>query len=125
MKHRSWFYFTVFSCCVTSLSAAHAVDCNATSRKLLDNLDHENYAAAGADFNNKMKTLSAERLQQIWQMLPEKMGARGGREEARVVQINGNEAVITPLHFGHTIANAVVACSTDGKIDGFRIGPAQ
>jgi hypothetical protein len=121
MKRRPSFTAAVFLLSATSAFAAHAADCKALSSRLLDNLDRGNYAAARGDFDDPMKALSAQQLQTFWQTLQKKLGARGARDEARQVQNNGNDIVITPLHFGGNLANAVVVCSPSGKISGFHV----
>lgn len=125
MNYREWLRVAALSCFAASASVGHAADCKALSSRLLDNLDKGNYASAGGDFNDKMKTLSPQKLQQVWETLPQQMGARGARDVAQLIQANGEDVVITPVHYGNQIANAVVACSVDGKIAGFHIGPAQ
>ena len=124
MKYRAWIITAVLSISATVASAANAADCRALSSKLMDNLDQGNSDAAFADFNAKMKAaLSPAQLKQLWQKLPQKLGPRGAREEARLVQKNGNDIVVTPLHFGDNVAHAVVACSPDGQIAGFHVVP--
>ena len=124
MKYRAWIAASVLSIFATVASAANAADCKALSSKLMDNLDQGNSDAAVADFNAKMKAaLSSAQLEQFWQKLPQKLGTRGVREEARLVQKNGNDIVVTPLHFGHSVAHAVVICSPDGQIAGFHVVP--
>ena len=121
MKHRPWFVAALFFLSAASALPAKAVDCKAMSSKLLDDLDHGNYAIAGADFDAKMKTLTPERLQGFWEKLPERWGARGARDATRLVQKDGNDIVVTPLHFGNKVANAVVVCSPAGQISGFHV----
>jgi len=125
MKHRAWVVTAILSFSSVLALAAHAADCKAISGKLLDNLDHGNYAVAGADFDEEMKTLTPERLKIFWQGLPKKWGVRGARDDARLVQKNGNDIVVTPLHFGDRVANAVVVCSVSGQISGFHVVPQQ
>lgn len=121
MNYRGWLRVAVFSCCAAS-AAAHAVDCKALSGKLLDNLDAGNFAAAGSDFDDQMKALSPEKLQDVWQTLAKQMGERGARDVPQLIQADGMTIVITRVHFDNQIAKAVVACSADGKIAGFQIG---
>ena len=122
MKYRRWLRVVVFSCCAASAMAAQAVDCRALSGKVLDSLDAGNFAAAGSDFDDKMKSLTPEKLQQDWETLASQMGTRGAREVPQLIPGDGMMVVITRVHFGSQIAKAVVACSADGKISGFHIG---
>lgn len=122
MKHRGWLRLAVFACCTASALVAQATDCKALSGKLLQNLEKGNYAAAGSDFNDKMKVLTPQKLQEVWQALSEKMGTKGVPEDAQQIQYNGQDVVITPIHYGNQLANSIVACSADGKIAGFHIG---
>jgi hypothetical protein len=121
MKHRPWLVATLFFLSATNVLSAQAADCKAMSSKLLDDLDHGQYAAAGADFDTKMKVLTPERLQSFWEKLPQRWGARGARDNARLVQKDGNDIVVTPLHFGDKVANAVVVCTPAGQISGFHV----
>lgn len=122
MKYRQWLRVVVFSCCAANAIAAQAVDCKTLSGKVLDSLDAGNFAAAGSDFDDKMKSVTPEKLQQVWQTLATQMGDRGARDAPQLIQADGTSIVITPVHFGNQIAKAVVACSADGKIAGFHIG---
>jgi hypothetical protein len=123
MERRTRCVAAIFLVSATGAFAAHAADCKTLSRQLLDNLDHGNDAAAHVDFDEPMKSLSAQQLQTLWQTLQKKLGPRGARDEARQVQNNGNDIVMTPLHFGDHIAKAVVVCSPGGKISGFQLRP--
>src|SRR3546814_13354542 len=67
---------------------------------LLDALDAGQYELARADFDATVsEALTAERLRQVWQSLPQQLGAAKGRGPAHPEQINGLSAVVTPLHF--------------------------
>jgi len=126
MKRRIGMIAAIFSLSMMSVFAVHAVDCKAISNKLLDNLDQGNSDAAVVDFNAEMKAgLSPAQLKQFWQRLPQKLGVRGARENARLVQQNVRDIVVTPLHFSTGIANAVVVCSPEGQISGFHVIPQQ
>ncbi len=123
MTYRRWFSAGLFFFSAAGACAIQATDCRNTSSKLLDNLDRGNYAIAGADFDAKMKTLTPERLQSFWENLPHRWGARGARDDARLVRKDGNDIVVTPIHFGDEVANAVVVCSPAGQIAGFHVFP--
>ncbi len=123
MTYRTCFIAALFAISLTGAFAAQAADCKALSGKLLDQLDRGDYTAAVSDFNDAMKVLTPDKLKSFWQSLPEKWGARGARDEAKLVQQNGNDIVVTALHFASKAANAVVVCSPSGQIAGFHVFP--
>lgn len=108
------------------IGMAHAADspCLATSSRMLDRLDHGDYAGATADFNERMKAaLGTDKLARMWPAVVQKFGARGAREQGRLSQVNGYAVVVTPMHYGQNLIDAQVACDADGKVAGFYIRP--
>ncbi|WP_449427757.1 DUF3887 domain-containing protein [Rhodanobacter umsongensis] len=123
--------FAFASCIALGLGGAgmvHATapDCQATSKRMLDHLDQADYAGATADFNDRMKAaLGADQLAKVWPAVAQQFGARGAREPARLSEVEGYALVDTPLHYGHSLIDAQVACGVDGKVAGFHIKPRR
>lgn len=93
---------------------------------LLDALDAGQYEAARADFDAAVsESLPAERLRQVWESLPQQLGASTGRGPAHPEQINGLSAVVTPLHFSLASLDALVTFDNEVRINGFRLVPGK
>lgn len=93
---------------------------------LLDVLDAGQYEAARTDFDAAVSAaLPAERLRQVWQSLPQQLGASTGRGPAHPEQINGLSAVVTPLHFSLASLDALVTFDNEDRINGFRLVPGK
>lgn len=108
----------------SGLAQAAEPSCQATSSRMLDHLDKDDYSGATADFNDRMKAaLSADQLGKIWTAMAQQFGARGAHDQARVAEVNGHTAVITALHYGTHLVDARVSCDPDGKVAGFHIKP--
>ncbi|WEN14426.1 DUF3887 domain-containing protein [Rhodanobacter sp. AS-Z3] len=106
------------------VAQAAAPSCEATSSKMLAQLDKGDYSGATADFNEQMKSaLDADRLNKIWTAIAQQFGARGAHDPARVSEVKGHTVVITPLHYGTHRVDARVVCDPDGKVAGFFIKP--
>lgn len=108
---------------------ASAQDYAAQQRKaaaLLDALDAGQYEAARADFDAAVsEALPAERLRQVWQSLPQQLGAAKERGPAHPEQINGLSAVVTPLHYRLASLEALITFDSDDRINGFRLVPGK
>ncbi|PKM07984.1 MAG: hypothetical protein CVV14_06305 [Gammaproteobacteria bacterium HGW-Gammaproteobacteria-4] len=93
---------------------------------LLDALDAGQYDAARADFDAAMsEALPTERLRQVWQSLPQQLGAAKERGPAHPEQINGLSAVVTPLHYSLASLDALVTFDSEDRINGFRLVPGK
>jgi len=106
-------------------NASHAeTPCETLSTRLLDALDHGDYAGATADFDATLKAkLSADTLSKVWQAIPPQFGERGAREPAQVSQVGDRAIVVTALHYEKDTIDSRVACSADGKVADFFIQP--
>jgi hypothetical protein len=108
----------------SGLAQAAEPSCQATSSKMLEQLDKGDYTGATANFNAKMKdALDADRLSKIWTAMEQQLGARGAHEPGRLSEVEGHVAVTTALHYGTHLIDARVACDSDGKVAGFHIKP--
>ena len=103
---------------------ATAPDATAIATTLLDRLDAHDYAAAETAFGAQMAAaVPADKLQQVWESLPEMAGEATGRGEPAVAAQDGVQLVTIPLHYakGELVAKIVVAA--DGSIVGFMVQP--
>lgn len=120
---------TVLLCLIACTGMASAQDYAEQQRKaaaLLDALDAGRYELARADFDATVgAALPAERLRQVWESLPQQLGAATGRGPAHPEQINGMSAVVTPLHYSLASLDALVTFDSEDRINGFRLVPAQ
>lgn len=106
------------------LAQAAEPACQASSSKMLEQLDKGDYTGATANFNEKMKdALDADRLGKIWTAMEQQFGARGAHEPGRLSVVAGHATVTTTLHYGTHRIDARVACDPDGKVAGFHIKP--
>ncbi len=105
---------------------AHASnDAEATATRLLDHLDAKQYTQAESLFTTEMATaVPAEKLKQIWESLPQQVGAAQARGKAVVTAQSGMQVVVVPLPFEKAALIAQVAINAEGKVAGFMIQPA-
>ena len=105
---------------------AHASnDAEATATRLLDHLDAKQYTQAESLFTTEMATaVPAEKLKQIWESLPQQVGAAQARGKAVVTAQSGMQVVVVPLPFEKAALIAQVAVNAEGKVAGFMIQPA-
>jgi dienelactone hydrolase len=104
---------------------ADAPDAVAIAISLLDRLDAHDYAAAEAQFGEKMATaVPAERLQAVWESLPRQAGEARGRGEPALQREGAMQVVTVPLHYANAELLAKTVIGADGKVEGFLIQPA-
>ena len=105
---------------------AHANDsAEATAARLLDHLDAKQYTQAEALFTAEMAAaVPAEKLQQIWESLPQQVGAPQGRGTAKVSAHQGMQVVVVPLPYAKAALVAQIAVTAENRIAGFMIQPA-
>ena len=104
---------------------AHASTAEATATRLLDHLDARQYAQAEAMFTADMAAaVPADKLRQIWESLPQQVGAAQGRGTAKVAVHQGMQVVVVPLPFAKAALVAQIAVNAEGKVAGFMIQPA-
>lgn len=119
----------LFVCSALITGAALAQDYDAQQRKaaaMLDALDAGRYDEARADFDEPMReALTVERLRQIWEALPEQVGAAIEHGPAHPEQINDLSAVVTPLHYRLATLDALITFDADDRINGFRLVPGK
>ncbi len=98
----------------------------AIAQALLDRLDAGDYAGAEALFGARMAAaVPADRLQAVWTSLPAHAGAASARGTPAVQAQAGMQVVTIPLHTAAAELLVVAAVGTDGKVEGFRVQPAQ
>lgn len=109
----------------TAFAASAATPAETTATRLLDHLDAAEYTQAESLFSKEMAAaVPAEKLKQIWESLPQQVGAAKGRGTAQVEKNSGMQVVSVPLHYTNAELVAKVAVAVDGKIAGFMIQPA-
>jgi hypothetical protein len=111
-----------------ALSPALAADDAATptelATRLLDHMDAGDYAAAEAMFGAGMaKAVPADKLQAVWESLPQQAGEAKGRGEPTAQAQDGVTLVQVPLHHANAELVAKVAIDGDGRVVGFLIQP--
>jgi uncharacterized protein len=114
---------------VMALSPALAADDAAAptelATRLLDHMDAGDYAAAEAMFGADMaRAVPADKLQAVWESLPQQAGEARGRGEPTVQTQDGVTLVQVPLHHANAELVAKVAIDGAGRVVGFLIQPA-
>lgn len=106
-------------------AARPAVDPVAIATGLLDQLDAGDFAAAEARFTAHMaNAVPAEKLQAVWESLPQQFGAATGRGETRLAEHDGMQVVVVRLRYRNGDVLAQVAIDADGRVAGFLVQPA-
>lgn len=106
-------------------AARPASDPVAIATGLLDQLDAGDFAAAEARFTAQMASaVPAEKLQAVWESLPQQFGAATGRGETRLAEHDGMQVVVVRLRYRNGDVLAQVAIDADGRIAGFLVQPA-
>ena len=91
----------------------------------LDHLDAGRYDAALAMTTPKVQeALANGKLQEIWETLPSKLGARKSRGPLRGEVVGETPVVTSTLAFGLLALDARIVVEADGLISGFRLVPA-
>lgn len=105
---------------------AHASSAaEATATRLLDHLDAQQYTQAESLFTTEMAAaVPADKLKQIWESLPQQMGAAQGRGTAQVTAHQGMQVVVVPLQYAKAALIAQIAVNAEDKVAGFMIQPA-
>lgn len=100
-------------------------DAVAVATALLDHLDAGRFAAAEALFTPQMaQAVPADKLQAVWESLPDQAGPATGRGAATVDAQGAVRLVVVPLHYANAALVAKVAVQDDGKVAGFLVQPA-
>lgn len=108
----------------TAPAQAAAPDAATIAATLLDRLDAHDYAAAEATFGAQMAAaVPADKLQQVWESLPQLAGDATGRGEPVVAAQDGVQVVTIPLHYARAELVAKVVVAADGSIAGFMVQP--
>ncbi|MCJ0826065.1 alpha/beta fold hydrolase [Luteimonas sp. 50] len=103
---------------------APPADATAIALQLLDRLDAHDYAAAETAFGAQMAAaVPADKLQQVWESLPQVAGDATGRGEPLVAAQDGVQVVTIPLHYARAELVARVVVAADGSVAGFMVQP--
>lgn len=109
----------------TSFAANAATPAEATAARLLDHLDAAEYSQAESMFTAEMAAaVPADKLKQIWESLPQQVGAAQGRGVAQVETHSGTHLVSVPLQYAKAALVAKIAVTAEGRIAGLMIQPA-
>lgn len=105
-----------------SLDAGHA----RLAETFLDHLDAGRFDEALAMMDAGAQTeLGQGKLAEVWTMLPKQLGGRKSRGPQRGEAVNGHPVVTSTFEFGYASLDARISVDADGRIDGFRLVPAQ
>lgn len=105
-----------------TLDSAHADKAAA----LLRHLDAGEYDAALALFDDKAReALGGGKLAEVWEALPKQLGARSALIGPRGESIAGRPIVTYRMEFPAMALDARISVDAEGRIDGFRVVPAQ
>ena len=118
--------FAVWGLALVAPLAVHAASpAETTATRLLNHLDARQYSQAEAMFTAEMATaVPADKLQQVWESLPQQMGAAQGRGTAKVSAHQDMQVVVVPLQYAKAALIAQIAINAEGKVAGFLIQPA-
>lgn len=111
-----------------ALAAAAAWAQEPTERaiQVLDQLDAGQYQEVAANFDARMAAaMDANTLGQVWDSLPQQLGALQSRGEPVASRQDGHDVVVVPLQYERAAANATLAFNDDGELAGLFIQPAQ
>lgn len=107
-------------------AAAPAASAQQTAIQLLDRLDAGDFAAVEASFTDQMRQeVPADKLREVWQSLPQQLGAATGRGAPQTAEQGGYQVVMVPLMYEGGVILAQTAIDAEGRIAGFLLQPAQ
>jgi dienelactone hydrolase len=118
---------------MTTAGATHAAGagsgedlCRARSADILQALHGGDYAAATTHFDATLAThLDADRLAQVWALLPAQFGAYKDAGAATVEARGELFLAHTPMHFARGDLSLNVACAVDGAVVSLTVTPLQ
>lgn len=94
--------------------------------RFLDHLDAKQFADAHAMLAPATADeFGVDKLEALWTALPDQVGALQGRGTARGEHVGGRDVTTIPLLFEKFPLDARVARNSEGRIDYFRLVPAQ
>lgn len=107
-------------------ATAPATGAQQMALQLLDRLDAGDYPAIEASFSDEMREqVPGDQLRQIWESLPQQLGAATGRGEPQQAEQGGYQVVMVPLMYERGVILAQTAIDAEGRIAGFLLQPAQ
>ena len=107
-------------------AAVPAANAQQAAVQLLDRLDAGDYAAIEATFTDQMRQqVPADKLREVWESLPQQLGAATGRGAPQTAEQGGYQVVMVPLMFEGGVILAQTAIDAEGRIAGFLLQPAQ
>lgn len=103
-----------------------ATDAQQVAVQLLDRLDAGDYPAIEASFTDLMREqVPTPQLREVWESLPQQLGAATGRGNPELVEQGGYQVVMIPLLYEGGVILAQTAVDAEGKVAGFLLQPAQ
>ncbi|MFC4728063.1 serine aminopeptidase domain-containing protein [Coralloluteibacterium thermophilus] len=119
------FWFGLRSLTTAATPAELDPDTAAVARTFVDHLDAGRWDDAHAMLAPAVASaLTASRLAEVWDTLPERLGAPGARGPWRGERIGSRLVTTATQDFAMTPIDIRVAVDADGHIDGFRVVPA-
>lgn len=109
-----------------AVSAAWAQEPTERAIQVLDQLDAGQYEAVAGNFSPQMAgAMDAATLGQLWESLPQQLGALQSRGEPAASQQEGHDVVVVPVQYARAAANVTLAFNADGQLAGLFVQPAQ
>lgn len=107
-------------------AAVPAANAQQAAIQLLDRLDAGDYAAIESTFTDQMRQqVPADKLREVWESLPQQLGAAKGRGTPQTAEQDGYQVVMVPLMYEGGVILAQTAIDADGRVAGFLLQPAQ
>lgn len=118
------FTFALFA--ALAVSAAWAQEPTERATQVLDQLDAGQYDEVAANFDAQMAgAMDAATLGQVWESLPQQLGALQSRGEPVASQQDGHDVVVVPVQYERAAANVTLAFNAEGQLAGLFVQPAQ
>lgn len=118
--------FAVALFAALAASAAWAQEPSERAIQVLDQLDAGQYEAVASNFDAQMAgAMDAATLGQVWDSLPQQLGALQSRGEPVASQQDGHDVVVVPVQYERAAANVTLAFNSEGQLAGLFVQPAQ
>ena len=107
-------------------SAAWAQEPAERAAQVLDQLDAGQYEEVAATFDAQMAAaMDAATLGQVWESLPQQLGALQSRGEPVASRQEGHDVVVVPVQYERAAANVSLAFNDEGQLAGLFVQPAE
>lgn len=97
----------------------------AEAKEVVTKLVAGNFEGVRANFNEKMRQLSVEKMKEVWDAAIAYHGAYKSQGEARNGQQEGHDVYVIRCEMKNSPMEVVVAYDGNGKIGGLWVRPAQ